>query len=56
MDVLLLAHVLEHLRPYGDTDLSKVRLFEQKHGGTGLPNATTNAEWDVAVYDCLVVW
>jgi len=56
MDVLLPAHVLEYLRPYGDAALSQVRLVEQAHVGAGLPNATTNAQGDLVVYDCLVVW
>ena len=31
MDVLLLAHVLEYLRPHSGTDLPNVSLLEQKH-------------------------
>ncbi len=56
MNVLLPTHVLEYLWPYGDTALSKVRLFEQGHVSAGLPDATTNAQGYLVVYDCLVVW
>jgi hypothetical protein len=56
MDVIRLTHVLEYLRPYGDADLSEVRFLKEKHVCTGLPNAATNAEWEIVVYDCLVVW
>ena len=56
INVLPVAHVLEYLWPYGCTDLPNVRLFQEKHEGAGLANASTDAEWNLAVYDGLVVW
>lgn len=55
MDVLLLAHLLEYLWPYSGTHLSNMRLLEQKHEGTRLANAATNAERDLVVDQCLMV-
>ena len=56
MDILFLAHGFKYFRPYGDTNLTNMCLFEQVHVGTGLTNATPNAERDFVIQDCLVVW
>lgn len=56
MDVLFPTHVLEYLWPYGGTDFSNMRLFEQKHKGTGLPDAPADTERQLLIQDCLVVW
>jgi hypothetical protein len=52
IDVLLPTHILEHLRPYGDTNFSQVRLLEEQHEGARLPNAHAAIiiSWDSAIF------
>jgi hypothetical protein len=52
IDVLLLAHVLKHVWPYGGTHFFKVRLLEQKHMGSGLPNPTANVGFALYILPC----
>ena len=56
MDVLLSAHFLEYFRPYGGTNLSNMRFVKQKHKCAGLPDAAADAEWNLVIHNCTVVW
>src|SRR5215469_15570328 len=55
MNVLLLAHVLQHLRPHGDADLAEVGLAQEQHQRPRLPDAAADAQRDLVIDDRLVV-
>ena len=56
MNVLLVAHILEYLRPDCDSDFSQVCFSEQEHLSAGLSNSSAYAEWEFILDDALMVW
>src|SRR5208337_10220 len=55
MDILLLAHLLQHLWPHRDADFAEVRFAQQQHQRSRLPDAAADAERNLVVDDRLVI-
>ncbi len=55
VNILFFAHIFKYFWPNGGGDLADVGLFQDEHKGSGLANAAANTQWDVAIYDSLVI-
>ena len=55
LDAFHVAHLFEHLRPYRNADLAKVRFLEQKHIRSRLSDPATDAERELVADDPLVI-
>ncbi len=49
MDVLLPAHLLEYFWPYGGTNLTNMRFFEQEHKRSRLSDASADTQGNLVI-------
>ena len=54
--IFLHADILKLLWPNRNCYLPKMSCAQQIHEGSGLSDASSNAEWNPVIDDCLVVW